>query len=60
MEIKTALNKKITQKDIALAANVSSATVSLALANSPKIPEETKYAVQNIATQLGYQATTKK
>lgn len=51
--------KKITQKDIAMAADVSIATVSMALANSPKIPENTRNMIMDVAKRLDYQILQK-
>lgn len=45
----------MTQKDIAIRAKVDQSTVSLALRNSPLIPQKTIERVQRIADQLGYQ-----
>jgi LacI family transcriptional regulator len=44
----------VTIRDIAQALNVSHTTVSRALADSPKISEETKARVRNAVEQLGY------
>lgn len=41
-------------RDIALRANVSANTVSLALRNSPRISESTRQLVLRVATELGY------
>lgn len=46
--------KKITQKDIAMAADVSIATVSMALADSPKLPDATKKLILDIAKKMDY------
>lgn len=43
-----------TQKDIAYAAGVSQATVSLALSNHPRLSEDVRRRIQKIATELGY------
>ncbi len=59
MDIKNKVKKKITQKDIAMAADVSIATVSMALANSPKIPENTRKMIVDIAKRLNYQILEK-
>jgi LacI family transcriptional regulator len=40
--------------DIAKEAGVCKATVSLALRNSPRIPEDTQQRIKNIAHELGY------
>ncbi|MDX2111446.1 MAG: LacI family DNA-binding transcriptional regulator [Verrucomicrobiota bacterium] len=46
----------VTHEDIALAAGVSKATVSLALRGHPKIPELTRKKILETATRLGYVA----
>ncbi len=46
--------KKITLSTIAAQLNISTATVSLALRNSPLIAEATKQRVQNVAREMGY------
>jgi LacI family transcriptional regulator len=46
--------RRITQTDIARAAGVHNATVSLALRNCPSIPEATRQRIQALARQLGY------
>jgi DNA-binding LacI/PurR family transcriptional regulator len=43
-----------TQKDVARQAGVTQATVSLALAGHPRIPEETRTRVLEVAAELGY------
>ncbi|MEG2158725.1 MAG: LacI family DNA-binding transcriptional regulator, partial [Clostridia bacterium] len=50
----------ITIKDIATAANVATSTVSYALNNDPRIPEETKHKIMKIAKDLGYQGKSGK
>ena len=45
---------RVTQTDIARAAGVHNATVSLALRRSPLIPEATRERIQAIARSLGY------
>jgi LacI family transcriptional regulator len=45
---------RVTQLDIARAARVHNTTVSLALRNSPSIPEETRFRIQALAIKLGY------
>jgi DNA-binding LacI/PurR family transcriptional regulator len=45
-----------TIRDIALAANVSSGTVSRALKNQPGMSEETRQRVMSIAAEFGYNA----
>ncbi|MDX2109439.1 MAG: LacI family DNA-binding transcriptional regulator [Verrucomicrobiota bacterium] len=42
-------------KDIAARLNISTATVSLALSNHPRIPIETRRKVEAMASMLGYQ-----
>ena len=42
-------------KYIATQAGVSQATVSLCLANHPRIPSETREKIQAVALSLGYQ-----
>jgi DNA-binding LacI/PurR family transcriptional regulator len=44
----------VTIQDVAKAANVSKATVSYVLANSPRISEETASRVRKAMTELGY------
>lgn len=45
---------RVTQSDVARAAGVHNTTVSLALRNSPAIPEATRRRIQSIAEQMGY------
>ena len=45
---------RITQKDIAIPANVSPMTVSLALRDSPRLSSETRRHVQEVAKENGY------
>ncbi len=45
---------RVTQNDIARAAGVHNTTVSLALRNSPAIPEATRKRIQAIAEGMGY------
>lgn len=45
---------RVTQSDIARAAGVHNTTVSLALRNSPAIPEATRKRIQAVAEELGY------
>jgi LacI family transcriptional regulator len=45
---------RVTQSDIAHAAGVHNTTVSLALRNSPALPEETRLKIQSIAKAMGY------
>lgn len=49
------MNDRITMKGVADQAGVSQATVSLSLANHPRIPEETRTKIQSLARSLGYQ-----
>jgi DNA-binding LacI/PurR family transcriptional regulator len=46
--------KRISQRDIALSAKVHFTTVSLALRNSPSLPEETRLRIQKLAVEMGY------
>ncbi|ACB76651.1 LacI family DNA-binding transcriptional regulator [Opitutus terrae] len=46
--------RRVTQLDVARAAGVHNTTVSLALRNSPAIPEPTRRRIQSIAEQMGY------
>lgn len=46
--------QRISQRDVARAANVHFSTVSLALSNSPALPEETRKRIKDIAVSLGY------
>ena len=59
MRTKNTKKNKTTQRDIALAADVSIATVSMALANSPKIPKKTRQMIIEIARKLDYQIMQK-
>src|SRR5260370_10058854 len=45
---------EVTIRDVARALSISHTTVSRALADSPKISEETKQRVRQVANQLGY------
>ncbi|MDF7807729.1 LacI family DNA-binding transcriptional regulator [Pontiellaceae bacterium B12219] len=47
-------DRRITQKDIAIALNVSHVTVSLALRNHPRISEAMRKRVQETAVDMGY------
>lgn len=47
-------NHRPTQKDVALTAGVTQATVSLALRNHPEVSAETRTRIQGIAQKLGY------
>lgn len=49
-----ATRARVTQTDIARVAGVHNTTVSLALRNSPSIPEATRQRIRAIAAQLGY------
>lgn len=46
--------KPVTQRDIALRVGVSTAAVSLALRNSPRVAETRRREIQRIAEELGY------
>jgi LacI family transcriptional regulator len=48
------MKARVTQSDIARAAGVHNTTVSLALRNSPLIPDATRQRIQKIARKLGY------
>lgn len=48
------IKPRITQRDIALAARVSNAAVSLALRESPSIPLATRQHIKQVALKLGY------
>ncbi len=45
----------VTMKSIAAQAGVTQATVSMSLANNPRIPAATRLRIQEIAKRLGYQ-----
>lgn len=47
-------SRPITMKTIAIQAGVTQATVSMCLANSPRIPPTTRRRIQALADQLGY------
>lgn len=47
-------NRAPSIRDVARAAGVHSTTVSLALRNSPRLPEKTRSRIRAIADQLGY------
>lgn len=49
------MKNRVTQTDVARVAGVHNTTVSLALRNSPAIPEPTRKRIQEIAERLGYQ-----
>jgi LacI family transcriptional regulator/LacI family repressor for deo operon, udp, cdd, tsx, nupC, and nupG len=46
--------RRVTQKDVAQAAGVDRATVSLALRKHPGIPEKTRQRIEKFAAKLGY------
>lgn len=48
------MHSKVRLKDIAEAANVSIATISMSLADHPNVNSETKRRIRNICDQLGY------
>ena len=45
---------RATQKDVARISGFDQSTVSMALRNHPRIPEETRSAIQKVAQTLGY------
>ncbi len=47
---------RVTLREVAAAAGVSDATVSLALRDHPRIPAETRERIRAVAQRLGYQA----
>ncbi len=47
--------RRITQRDVAKAANLHFSTVSLALSGSPKVNAETRDQVMRVARELGYE-----
>jgi LacI family transcriptional regulator len=49
------MKKSVNQREIAKAAGVSPAAVSLALRNHPSIPEATREHIRKVAEKLGYQ-----
>jgi len=49
------MNERVTMKHVAAQAGVSQATVSLSLANHPRISAETRARINGIARRLGYQ-----
>lgn len=53
-EASSSIPHRITQCDIARAAGVHNTTVSLALRNSPTIPEATRKRIQTLAKEMGY------
>jgi LacI family transcriptional regulator len=48
------MKTRITLRDVAHRSNVHVSTVSLALRNSPRLPEDTRVRVQAIAKEMGY------
>lgn len=48
------MSRGVTMKTIAAQAGVTQATVSMSLANNPRIPEATRTRIQAIARRLGY------
>jgi LacI family repressor for deo operon, udp, cdd, tsx, nupC, and nupG len=46
--------KRVSQRDVARRAEVHFTTVSLALRNSPSLPEATRLRIQNLAKEMGY------
>jgi DNA-binding LacI/PurR family transcriptional regulator len=48
------MGKPITMKTIAAEAGVTQATVSMCLANNPRIPSDTRARIRGIAERLGY------
>jgi DNA-binding LacI/PurR family transcriptional regulator len=48
------MERRPTHQDIALIAQVSQVTVSLALRSHPRIPESTRTRIETIARQIGY------
>jgi LacI family transcriptional regulator len=46
--------RRITLRDVATRANVNVSTVSLALRNSPRLPEATRTRIQSLAKEMGY------
>ena len=49
------MKRAVNQRDLAGAAGVCPATISLALRNHPSIPEETRARIRALAAELGYQ-----
>lgn len=47
--------QRVSQKDIAARAGVHVTTVSLALRNSPRLPQKTRERIHNLAKEMGYQ-----
>lgn len=50
------MKRSINQRDLARAAGVCPATISLALRNHPSIPEPTRAHIRKLAEKMGYQA----
>src|SRR5580693_10677977 len=48
------MTPRVTLRDIARRANVHVSTVSLALRDSPRLPDETRFRVQAMAREMGY------
>jgi DNA-binding LacI/PurR family transcriptional regulator len=48
------MSERVTMKQIAAQSGVTQATVSLCLANHPRIPEPTRLRVQAVALKMGY------
>lgn len=48
------MKSRVTQSDVARAAGVHNTTVSLALRNSPALPEATRKRIQLVAAEMGY------
>lgn len=48
------MKRRVTQKDVALAAGVHHTTVSMVFRNHPSIPEATREQIRKIAEKLGY------
>lgn len=46
--------KTVTMKDVAKVAGVSTSTVSLALRDNPRIPEETSQRIKTVANEMGF------
>lgn len=47
-------SKRVTMRDVALAAGVHQTTVSLALRHHPRLPAETRERIQRVAEEIGY------
>src|SRR3954463_12432521 len=48
------MKERVTMKTVAQEAGVTQATVSMSLANHPRIPAETRERIQAIVNRLGY------